>query len=273
MQRPTLFLLCFFLGLCPKMQAANDLLPGGAAQAGMAGAGLCMPDLWSAHYNQAALAWLERPSAGIYYALPFSLRELSTQAFAAVVPGKFGAVSVNYRRFGYSQYSDSRYGLSYSRKFGPNVSAGLQLNYMETRIGDGYGRVGVPGFEASVLAQIIPGLRIGFHLYNPTRPRIAAYNNERIPAIGRLGLGYAVNNKVQLLADVEKDISTSGPSLRVGIDYRPVKMLFLRAGVSNNPSVFSAGFGLFWKNLRLDLSAGFHQQLGYSPHTGLLYTF
>jgi hypothetical protein len=75
-----------------------------------------------------------------------------------------------------------------------------------------------------------------------------------------------------VLLEVEKDL-VNKPLMRVAVEYFPLDFLYIRAGVSTNPSLNAAGFGLRWKKIRLDMAASFHPQLGYTPHLGLLYSF
>ena len=58
-----------------------------------------------------------------------------------------------------------------------------------------------------------------------------------------------------------------------GIEYHIVEQLYLRGGYISNPSMFTSGLGVKIKELKLDLSAQFHQQLGLTPGLGMSYNF
>ena len=267
------FFLFLILGLSSlRLLAGNDNLPVGATQAALAGGGMCISDLWSVSSNQAALTGLKNPEVGVFVAQPFMVKELSRTAFAAALPQKWGVVAVSYNRQGYKLYRDSKLGLAYARSFGPRFSAALQLNYLSVFIGENYGSRGTIAAEASLMAELTPRLKLGFHLFNPTKAGMADYNNEKVPTIGKLGLGYTISAKLHALIEVEKDLNNK-PVVRAGVEYFPVKFLYIRAGVSSNPSLNAAGFGLQWKKVKLDMAASFHPQLGYTPNLGLLYSF
>lgn len=262
----------FLFAMSGLALAGNDNLPVGARQAALAGGGMCLPDLWSVSSNQAALSGLQRPEAGVFVSQPFMVKELNRTAFAFAIPQKWGVMALSFNRQGYKLYRDSKVGLAYAKSFGPKFSAALQLNYLSVFIGENYGTRGSIAAEASLMAELTPKLKLAFHLYNPTKAKLANYNNERVPTIAKLGLGYSVSNKLDALIEVEKDLIHK-PMVRVGIEYHPVKILYIRAGVSTNPALNAAGFGLLWKKVRLDMAVNFHPQLGYTPNLGLLYTF
>jgi hypothetical protein len=47
----------------------------------------------------------------------------------------------------------------------------------------------------------------------------------------------------------------------------------VRGGISTNPGIYSFGFGVDYKKLRVDFSSSVHNVLGYSPQISLIYTF
>jgi hypothetical protein len=77
------------------------------------------------------------------------------------------------------------------------------------------------------VANLSKELTIGAHVYNPTRAKLADYDNERVPTIMKLGLDYKFSNKVFLAIETEKDINYS-PVVKVGVEYHAVEMLYLR---------------------------------------------
>ncbi|MEY4110748.1 MAG: hypothetical protein RLZZ46_1103 [Bacteroidota bacterium] len=251
--------------------AANESLPAGARQAGMGGLGLSIPDVWSIDHNAAALALLEKPCAGVFLQQQFLVKEMSRGAAAFVMPfSKIGTIGIGYQTYGFRLYRDTRATLSYSRKFGPVFSAGLQLTYLNTFIGENYGSRSALAAEVSFLAEVIKDLRLGVHLYNPTRVKTGSYGNERVPTVLRVGMGYRFNTKVRAGVEVQKDLRNRAIFM-AGVEYQIVPVLYLRAGLSTQPGMSSAGFGLQLKPVRIDFAFGFHPQLGLTPSTGITY--
>jgi hypothetical protein len=62
-------------------------------------------------------------------------------------------------------------------------------------------------------------------------------------------------------------------NVNAGVQYNFQKQFFVRAGIaSDNESPF-AGAGISWNNIRLDVSASYHPQLGLSPGLMLIVNF
>jgi hypothetical protein len=267
-------LVVFLLLSGAILKAANDNLPVGARSAGMAHASICVNDVWAVQHNQAALASLKNPEVGVFSQIVYPNSKVLMNAMAVASPFKYGVISGTFTRLGFKNlYNESKYGLGYSRQFGKAISAGMQLNYLSTFIGDNnYGNRGTVAVEAGFIAEVVKNLRIGVHVYNPTRSKTAQYNNERVPTILKMGLQYTFSDKVFTTVEVEKDIANK-PILKVGAEYRIAKEVYLRGGLSNNPSLNAAGFGIELKKFNLDFAAAFHPQMGVSPQIGLRYRF
>jgi hypothetical protein len=267
-------LVVFLLLSGAILKAANDNLPVGARSAGMAHASICVNDVWAVQHNQAALASLKNPEVGVFSQIVYPNSKVLMNAMAVASPFKYGVISGTFTRLGFKNlYNESKYGLGYSRQFGKAISAGMQLNYLSTFIGDNnYGNRGTVAVEAGFIAEVVKNLRIGVHVYNPTRSKTAQYNNERVPTIIKMGLQYTFSDKVFTTVEVEKDIANK-PILKVGAEYRIAKEVYLRGGLSNNPSLNAAGFGIELKKFNLDFAAAFHPQMGVSPQIGLRYRF
>jgi hypothetical protein len=264
----------FLLLISSLLQAANDNLPVGARSAGMAHASICVDDLWAVQHNQAALASLKNIEAGVFSQIVYPNSKVLMNAVAIASPFKFGVISGSFNRLGFKNlYNETKYGIGYSRQFGKSISAGMQLNYLSTFIGDNnYGKRGTISVEVGFMAEVVKNLKLGVHVFNPTRSKTAQYNNERVPTIIKMGLQYSFSEKVFTTVEVEKDVLNK-PILKIGAEYRIVKEIYLRGGLSTNPSLNAAGFGIELKKFNLDFAAAFHPQMGVSPQIGLRYRF
>ena len=253
-------------------QADNENFPIGARSAAMGTASVSLSDVWSAQQNQAGLGFVRDVSAGAYYENRFLLKELSVKGAVVAFPFKAGTFGLCITNFGYTLYNENKYSLSFSKAFGDKLSAGIAMDYLTTKIAEGYGSKGVLAAEVGIQARPIKGLSIGVHIFNPTRTKLASYNDERVPTIIRLGGDYTFSHKVILAIETEKDIAKKAV-FKAGLEYKVVKEFYLRAGISTNPSSGSFGFGINMKNLKIDFSASYHQVLGFSPQLGLTYVF
>lgn len=253
--------------------AGNENFPSGGRQAAMADAGVALTDLWSVQHNQAGIAGLKKISAGINYETKYMLKDLGFRSGAFALPIKnSGVFGVYISDYGYKLYKEQKVGLSYAKTFGKIVSVGVQIDYLNTSIGEDYGKRSALAAEAGVIAKISSNLDFGAHIYNPNRAKLADYNDERSPTIMKMGFGYRFSEKIITLAEVEKNVDSKNV-FKGGIEYNVVKAFSVRGGISSNPSLISFGFGLHLKNFRMDVAASMHQVLGYSPKLSLQYIF
>jgi len=264
---PLFLLLVIFSA---PLYAANDNFPFGGRQAGMGNAAVAVYDFWALSHNQAGLARQQYAAGGFYFENRYLTKEMGLGAAAFALPAASGVFGLSVTYFGYSQYHESKFGVAYARSFGDRLSAGVQLNYLYTFIGEGYGSTGNLAAELGMIYELIPGLQIGAHIFNPTRAKIAEFNDERIPAVFRMGFAYTFSERVLLSFETEKDLEREAV-FRVGLEYGITENIYLRGGLGTNPTTNAFGFGLNMGALRIDLATSFHHVLGYSPQASLIY--
>lgn len=242
----------------------------GATSYAMGGTGVATSDLWSANNNQAGLANLESFSAGFFYSNNFMLKTLSQNSAVIAMPTKSGVFGLSLNYFGYSSFNNKKIGFAFGKKISPNISAGVQLDYVNTYITNNYGSGNFFTFEVGLMAKLTNKITLGAHVFNPLMIKISDYQDERMPAVLNLGMQYKPTEKLRALLEVESDIYNS-PIIKAGAEYHPTEMLFILAGISNNPNVWSFGFGLKFNYFKLEFSSTMHQVLGYSPQFSLVY--
>lgn len=266
----------FFLGFCLScpylLFAAHDNVPEGGRSAAMANASVALTDFWALQNNQAGLAFYNHFAGGVYFENRYMVKEMSLKAGGIVLPVKAGVFGMNLSYFGYPKYNESKVGLAYARSFGDLLAIGVQLDYLHTSIGENYGNKGVVTFEIGLLSKINEHLNIGAHIFNPVQAKLTDYNNERIPATIRLGAAYAFDENILVSAEAEKDTQMD-PNFKLGLEYRIIEQIYVRGGISTNPGLYSFGFGLDFKKLKIDFSSSIHSVLGYSPQISLIYSF
>ena len=252
--------------------SGNDNFSIGGRTTSMGNTGLCLSDVWAIRYNQAALADLQELSVGVSYESRFFTKSLGIQSFAFALPSKSGTFGLNYTGFGDNLYRESKIGLGYGMKLSDKFNIGIRLNYHALRLGNNYGKADNLTFEIGLLAKVSKNLTIGFHLFNPAQAKLNEYQNEIIPVILNLGLAYKFSKKLTTNLEIEKDIEHPY-SVKIGFEYLPTDFLFVRVGISTNPTMPSIGFGVNTQNFQLDFSSTFHPSLGITPALGMTYTF
>lgn len=264
-----------------QAKAWNENYGIGARSGAVGNASVTLSDMWSAHHNQAGLAGVSSLQAGVFYENRFGIKELGLKAasIAMPVPGiSNGVFGLSFSQFGYSLYNDTKIGLGYAKQLGKKYSVGIQVNYLQTQMGEDYGSAGAITAEAGLIAELITNLYFGVHIFNPTRVKLTEYKiqetvfSERVPTIMRCGLRYKFSEKVQLSVETEKDVQYD-PFFKAGIEYRAIEQLYIRGGIATDPGYNSFGFGVLLNKFCIDIAASKHQVLGYSTQINITYDF
>ena len=266
-------ILCLLGVLCQATvfaQSSGEPMEGGARALGMANAALTIDGAWSLFQNQAGLASMEAFSAGAFYQARFGMRELSTAGFAAALPVGAGAAGVSYRQYGYSAYREQHVGLAYGMKLGEALDAGVQLDYVGVFLGGGYGSTAAFTFQGGFRYRAGNNVTLAGHVYNPIRARLSTFNDERLPAVLRLGGQYRFSERVALNAEVRKHLEYP-VSLAVGLEYQVVSDFYVRAGIAGEPSRYSFGAGYRTGSFQFDIAASHTEVLGFTPQISLTY--
>jgi hypothetical protein len=263
--------LFFFLGC--SLDGLAQFFAQGSRSSAMGGAASTLSDIWAVNNNPGALGFLDRGAVGLHYENRFLLPETGTYGLQAAYPfKKIGVFGIGISRFGYRLFNRNAVGIRYAKHFGPHISAGIGMNYHYIFIGNGYGNSSAVSAEAGVLGRINKELTVAFHLVNPARMRLTAYQNQRLPMLIRFGLSYLWARKV--LTALEADVDPEQkPNIKFGVEYTPVSSFLIRAGFSSRPLAGTFGFGMDYKGVRLDVSAAYHQQFGVSPQASFSYSF
>lgn len=251
---------------------AQGWLSQGARVGAMANNGVTLVDAFSYHHNPGALGFIENGTVGLSYESRYALKELQTQSFAAAIPLKVGVISAGGQFYGYDTYRTTRAGLGYSMKLAKNISAGVQLNYLSTRLDPAYGTKHGVSAEFGALAKLNERINLGFSVVNIGRAELSEYKNDRYGTLLRLGISYQLIEELLILAEIEQEINFD-TRLRVGIEYHPIDILYIRAGVQGAPMDFAFGFGLKYEKFKLDLSTQYNQILGWTPAASFIVDF
>ncbi|MBL4709683.1 MAG: hypothetical protein JKY48_14720 [Flavobacteriales bacterium] len=243
----------------------------GARSYGLAGNSILLQDLWSTNNNPAGLAFQKEWAAGIPYENQFLQSELSNKTAIIGYPISNGAFGLSINQFGYSAYNENRVGLSYGQQLGKNISMGIQINYLNTRIGEAYGTSSAISGNIGLMAKLNDELSIAAMLINPNKAKLADYTDERYPTLIKLGLGYEFSDKVTLMSEVAKDIDFDA-NVKVGIEYKAMKLIHFRIGYATEPALSSFGFGINLDQFKLDFASGFDSTFGFSPQISLHYS-
>lgn len=228
-------------------------------------------DIFSITANQASLAQLQTAAVGVYGERRFLLNELNNFTAVAGVVTNSGNFALNTSYAGFSDYNETKLGLSYGRKLGKKVDVGAQFNYNGIRI-SGYGNAAAISFEAGTVLHISDKLHAGIHISNPVGGKFGKTQEEKLASVYTAGFGYDASEKFFFTTEIEKE-EYQPVNVNAGLQYKFIPQLFVRMGVSTATSAGWLGVGLLLKSFRLDITTNYHPQLGITPGLLLLYHF
>ena len=232
----------------------------------MSNASVALQDVWAQVNNPAALVGLKKQSIGLSYQNRFGLKELQSQGMVYALPFKKMVFSLGTQVYGYQQFRTMKTGAGMSMLLSDKVSIGLKLNHHWMKLNENYGAVSRASGDLGVLVHFTNRLQFGLCASNIGRTKISSELNERIISSMRLGMAYQLSDQLNVLTELEKNVS-SPLQVKVGTEYKPHEKWFFRGGVSTAPLSFSFGCGgRFKDHFQLDLGTAYHPLLGWSPH-------
>lgn len=249
--------------------AQSDPGVNSARSHGLAGIGMTLDNIDAVYSNPAGLTSLEHTTVHVGSARSFGLSPL-TQANAAVAigTGKDNKLFIRVGQFGFDAYQERQIGLGYAMQFSDHVSAALRFDLYQMSI-EGYGSAMLPGFLLGIQYKLGNALSFGVTARNPVE--IATHDAITLPTVLAIGMAYHPSESVTLYTEIEKDIDFE-PRIRVAVEYSLIDALVVRVGAAGNPGTFHAGVGLnIRENLRIDLGAGYHTLLGFTPAIGIVF--
>ena len=268
--RDRIFLMTIFI-FSLQFSFGQGWLPMGSRSHALGNASVAIDDIWAYHHNPANLVSVKKLGLGLSYENRFLLKELQSQGFVVALPLKVGVISFGLQSFGFKNFRTNRLGLGYSMKLAEFLSCGVQLNYHQVRLTDAYGRKDALTAELGLRANITDNWKVAFSVFNLTRTKISEFGEDRLSTLMRLGTQYTFSEKVMLVAELEKNIEFP-VRFKTGIEYSPIRKLFLRGGFATQPIEISAGLGYrFKEQFQLDLGSAYHQILGWSPNFSFTY--
>lgn len=265
------FLLAGCILLSNFLNAQSLRKPVAAPYIGLGAYSTHHSDVFSITANQASLASLKNISAGVYGEKRFLLNEINNYSAIIAVPTGQGNFAFQADYSGFSNFRETQLGLAYARSLGNNLDVGVKFNYYSFTIPT-YQTSSAVNFEIGLIVHLTDKVHAGIHVYNPVGGHISKTDKEKLGAAYKFGLGYEAGKNFMISAEIIKEENIP-VNVNAGVQYNFVKQFFARMGISSERGSPFAGAGISWNNLRLDLSASWHPQLGLSPGLMLIYNF
>lgn len=263
-------ILWMLLGAWTGGIAQSPRPPVAAAYTGFGAYDRTEADVFSFTANPASLASVKRVSLGVFGERKYLLPELSQYSLVAAGPVGPGAFGVEGVMSGSLAFRETRLGLAYARGLGKKIDAGVFFGYHSIAIGEAYGSAGTITAAAGVRMQLNDRLRAGVRVYHPAGGKFGKYQEEQLSSLYSFGWGYAASSQFYLEAVIEKE--TDQPvNVKMGWQYKIHPVIQIRAGISASTGSGWMGVAYHRKQLRIDVTATVHPQLGWSPGLLLMY--
>ena len=237
----------------------------------MGNAGVALQDVWAAQKNQAGLANLNNATIAIGYENRFSVKELGTQSAVFAIPLKKITLGAAFQSYGVDAFKEIKTGISLAKSFGPKLLVAVNLNYHQLKI-ENYGSSKSFSVDVGLQYEAFSHLWLGTHVSNPNQSKYGLNNEQIIPAHIQFGASYIFSNQLIISSEVEKTLDAQA-DFKAGLEYKVVKLVALRGGISVNPFKQFAGFGIHYEKLNIDFAVASHPVLGYSPQIAIGYEF
>jgi len=228
-------------------------------------------DVFSFERNEASLAKIDHPAAGLYGEKRFLLSELGSYDAAVAVTTSSGNFGIDLRYLGFSDYNENQIGLAYGRSLGNKADVGVQFNYYDVHI-SGYGNASTVNFETGIILHLTDNVNAGFHICNPVAAKFGKDEKEKLASVYAAGVGYEASENFFLSVETEKE-ENKPINVIAGMQYKFLSQLSARFGISSATSTIYFGIGFMWKEFRFDATASYQTLLGITPGMLVLFNF
>ena len=266
------YTLSLILFLCLGNLFSQNLNSYGARSQALGNATGASINFWNVTNNPSATAFLSDASVGIDVRNNFMIKELSSAMLALILPIKDrGNLGFYFQRFGYSTFNDNKIALAYSQKLSPSTSASVQLNDNIQNInGEEYKSTEHEvGFNIGLFTKLNNNIHLAS--YYDYQKNVTDTDIKDVQELS-LALSWFPISTLNVLMEVSKRTNTNF-SLRGGIEYKILKKISARVGVSSEPFNVSIGLGMNFNNLNIDISFANHQYLGTTSDISGNYIF
>jgi comEA protein len=257
---PSIVTLALLVQLYTAKFGLAEEFPIGARSLGMGGTFVGLANSSDAVFlNPGGLSQLSGIEISLFYQKPYGVSDLNFGTLTATFPLWQRRVSVGFLTLGNGLYTQQMIALGYSHHYRDKLYYGVSVRYQGTHI-DGYGSGGAVGLDFGVVVPISAQLKLGFAAKNLNRPTIGK-SDENLPQTFNIGASVQPLANALFNFEIFKDVRFA-PEFRFGTEFRPLENLALRAGTANQPSRFSAGFGVNVKLFSVDYAFFTHNDLG-----------
>jgi hypothetical protein len=241
----------------------------GARAMGMGNASACLSDEWALFNNIGGLAKVEQLAAAFTYEAHPAFIPFNRMAMVFSLPLGPGVASAGAYRFGDDLYNEQILSAGFSNALGL-ASLGIRINFVQYAA-EGFGKVHAVTLSFGGIARLTQKFSIGASITNVNQPKFSRHNDERLPTLLNLGVGFKMSEKLFVTSEIEKDLLYP-INWKNGIEYRFNKKFAARTGFNLYPQSGHAGFEFSTTKMRLAYAYMADHHFGSSHQATVGYT-
>ncbi|RYE49928.1 MAG: hypothetical protein EOP48_20725 [Sphingobacteriales bacterium] len=224
-------------------------------------------DVWGVATNPAAICDVMQPTAQLSHQEHHFSKSIRNQGLAVVIPKGRQVFGLSLQRYGIPEYHTLRAGIVATRQFGPQLAIGIRGNYHQLKI-DQYGLTTAISVDLGAIYRLSAEMSVGLYIDNLSKQgyRTGTAHTD-IPSLAYVGIAYRTSAKLLIASTLSKD------DIAIGLDYRFIELISLRAGVSLNPYIHYFGLGFNPSKFLVDFAFTKHSNFGFSPQLTIGYVF
>ena len=262
----TILLLSVLTNLCiADLPSANN-----AITLSLGGASATYLNAFAIENNVAALAF-SKAEFSLNAANRFGLSDYSNIMAVYHHSIENTSIGFSYQVSPLASLTQQKAQVAVARKLNKDISAGVALNYHRFSSTDVYyQKRSTLTFNAGLYFQVNEKLTICTQIFNPNRSELTRIPKERMGSVLKLGTNYKLRHNIELYADALQATDRK-LAIHAGVELSKEHYTF-RGGFGLNQLV-ALGFGWKSSNLKIDIAASYHNQLGFSPSLNVGHAF
>ncbi|MDR2385021.1 MAG: hypothetical protein LBD80_05085 [Tannerella sp.] len=260
------------LQIAPNVAAKDNLRISDLRALGMGGGGVMETPL----FNPSLLALQNKNKLFVNYYNRYSLRELATVSGGFYFQNNIFPVGLDITSFGYDEYRESMFRLSFGKLLSDKLSLGIAIQYtllQSELFQESTGRVSA---DIGLTYQLVDNLSLGLSVLHLPSVHIGDANidNRHIaPYSIQLGFNCSVSSDMLITGSAEHNEEDKITGT-FGVEYTIFEDFSIRAGINTAP--FSPSLGVGYKilySVQADVGILYHSVLGTSMGIGIGYFF
>lgn len=232
----------------------------GARNSGIGNASVTISDPYSIFNNIGALGRLDNHYVFAGYQSRYNISDFQIIGAGGIYHHpKYGNAGIGFYRSGGEDFSKQRINLAIGHTI-QLVSLGLGVDLIQYRTST-LGSKQTVAIQFGGVAEIIPQLRFGAHIFNISQSKLSNLKDDLIPTTMKAGISYLPIEELMVNVEVEKEINQK-EIIRAGVEFQIIERVFIRTGIITRPFSGAFGIGFYPKNFKIDYAFSNQSTLG-----------